>query len=248
MDFGRIFRNALKYPLDLKTFLPLFIVSLLLTIPSVTLMQIEYAYMFSGFTGTGFLTTLILLIISFLLSTLLVGLYVDNASYFPKRHPLKKSFAVAKKRFLPLLVNTMILSVIIFLPITVSTAVFISASSYAPSLVIAMLMLAAIVTLVLTFFTFLSQAFVVLGKAKPVDAIKKSYKTVKRCKLNAFAFLFFSFAVVMVLSLISSALPIFAGAYDYTGISYYIFEIIISTYSTLFIYAAIVGFYKSVKR
>ncbi len=226
MDFGKIFSVALKYPLDAKAFVLLFAVNVVFSLSSIQFLAVD----FSDTAVLENITTPFFAIIaaSVLATTLLMGLYTDNAEkYFRgKRETLAKSVIVANRKFPRLLATLILMGASIILPLLLALSG--AAGAFA----------GIALSIIVVFLVFLAPYSVVLTKNGVIGSFRDSYRVVVKNKLNWLIFLAIYFAINMAVSLASITLAL-AEASAITILA----ENAISTYVTLFGYSAFTNFY-----
>ncbi len=199
--YGEIFGNAFKYAFSFRRVLPFFILNVLLL--GVALFFIDNASMFIADIGynyyIGDLLYLMLGFIAFvfvysLVSLFFVGAIIDDAKHYPRKKNLSKSFAVAKKKYLSILLASILVAII---------------SSIAGYLPFIGWIASIAVTLV---FLFVLQ-FIIISNKRAIDSLKWSYKLFMKNKADVIIFwiflavIGFALLVVALVPIILSILP-----------------------------------------
>lgn len=259
MDFNRLFATALRYPLSVSVFIP--VIPLVLFFTYFTLERFLQWFPEPLYPATlvfGISATLIAKVVAYLAVYMLVAtpflvLYTNNAARFfarQKREPLGKSVAVVKQRSLGTLATGLLSSV----PITMLFTIL-SAFSMKPTNLTSLLLYGIVIIAVLLFEFFLGLAptIYVIDRPGVLKAVKSSFRTVRKNKLNMFMFwaagigLFFLILLPMIIvSLFYLALvsPLaFLNSDIFLAISAVPF-----IYFVLFLYAAYANFYLSTKK
>jgi hypothetical protein len=271
VDFNKIFSNSVRYPLRKDVFLLAFAVQLVFAVAG---------WFVTGYFGADIIAsegTIIpanimpfmvyivpITILGWIVNIYLIPAYMDNASHYhkAKKKGITESLDVSRKRFIPML----ILSLIYFLIIAacfgglVLTTMSLPAMETAEGLAMiaaggVWLLIGIFVFAVAAFFTYLSPAFCVLDKSSPLDSLKKSWNTVTRNKMNTLLFFALFFIIYMAVSL-GGSLPevvyyIFTA--QQTGLTmdafaFMLVRTLVTTYLVLFSMASLVSFYHSLKK
>jgi hypothetical protein len=271
VDFIKVFRASLRYPLRKDAYLIFFVIQIILGIAG---------WLVSGYLGGDivgpdgtlmmenmlpFMVYLLpLAIAGWVVMVFLLPAYMDNSAHFckGKRKAILESFEVSRKRFLPTLAVFVILGLILlacfggFILLVASVPIIFSPTGMMLTAVGTVWTIAGlIIGIIVAFTTFLSPVFCVLEKQKPLDSIKKSWKLVKKNKASTLIFFVIFFAVYLGIA-IAGALPeiIFAFFYDTpaalspAGFSLMVVRTAVNAYLMLFVLASLVSYYFGIKK
>lgn len=269
VNFSKLFGLSFRYPFHRDVYLLLFAVNMVFAIAGwfLTGYFIGDVTVFEDVTVMvnfiPFLTYAIpLTIAGWLVTIFLIPAYFDNVTHFHKgkRKALAESFAVSKKRFLPALAVFVILGLVV---LACLGGLILSAASvlYSPAdftlLMIGGLwsIIGIIVGVVFFFMTFLSPVFCVVEKARPLESIKKSWKTAGKNKVSTLLFLIILTALYIAVAIIGtipeSVFNVVSGtpqALSVAGFSFMLVRTVFNTYLALFAYSSLVSYYFSIKK
>ncbi|MCX6818318.1 MAG: hypothetical protein NTU57_05680 [Candidatus Aenigmarchaeota archaeon] len=271
VDFNKIFSNSVRYPLRKDVFLLAFAVQLVFAVAG---------WFVTGYFGADIIAsegTIIpanimpfmvyiipIAVLGWVVNIYLIPAYMDNASHYHKvkKKGITESLEVSRKRFIPML----ILSLIYFLIIAacfggmVLTTMALPVMETAEGLAMVAaggvwLLIGIVVFAVAAFFTYLSPAFCVLENASPLESLKKSWKTVAKNKMNTL--LFFALFIIVYISIsLGGSLPemlyyIFTTqqtGLTLDGFAFMLVRTLVTTYLALLSVASLVSFYHSLKK
>lgn len=253
MDFEKIFSKAIKYPLNLQVFVLLFAVNVALSYSGFYIAALANPAEITSLMTAG-INLMPVAIISILITTFIMGLYIDNAAkYFSDgRKSLAASLPAAKKRFLRLLGTYLLMTAILLIASVPLLAVvgFRSFLESSGSVLIGLVGMAIgfAVLFVAVFFVSLAPYIAVLGNAGVFCSIKGSVRAVGKNKRNMFIFWILYAIIAIGIGLLS--LPVTLNYVIGSGADhvFVILESLISTYTALFAYSAFAGFWLSVKK
>lgn len=270
VDFNKIFRLSLKYPVKKDAYLLLLAVQLIFG--AVT-------WFFSGYFGisglegsTPQLQEAITFMIYFLPLAVVGGLimvflwpaFIDNSSQFfgGKKKTILGSIDVSKKRFLPTLGVLAILGAVMLACFGGVILILLAQTAESSASTLALVALGglwfvagSIIGFIVLFMAFLSPFICVLEKNGPVESIKKSWKLVNKNKASTLIFGII-FSVIYIGIAIAGSFPEIAfGAFLGTpaalsaeSFGLFIIRTVINAYLTLFMLSAVTGFYHSIKK
>lgn len=269
VNFSKIFGLSFRYPFQRDVYLLLFAVNMVFAIAGWFL----NGYFIGDVTNLenlAFLDNFIpflayaipLTIAGWLVMIFLVPAYFDNATHFHqgKRKALAESFAVSKKRFLPVLAVFIILGLVVLA--CLGGLILSAASVFSSPIDFTLLMIGGlwsiigiIVGIVFVFMTFLSLVFCVVEKARPLESIKKSWKTAGKNKVNTLLFLIILIALYIAVAIIGtipeSVFNVVSGTpqvLSVTSFSFMLVRTVFNTYLALFAYSSLVSYYFSIKK
>jgi disulfide bond formation protein DsbB len=220
VDFSRIFRSSVRYPLGLRAYSLFFGVQLIFAIAG---------WLMTGYLGgeiwradgtlalenamTYVTYFMPLAIAGWVVMAFLTPAYIDNSAHFlkGKRKPVSDSFDVSRRRFLPMLGLMVVLGLVflacfggIFL-LAASASLMPLSEGLALAVAGAVWLLAGSIAAVIIFFMALLSPFIVaLEKDKPVAAIKKSWKLVGKNKANTLIFLVIFLVAYVAIAVVGS--------------------------------------------
>ena len=271
LDFSKVFGVSLRYPFERNAYLLFFAVNIVFaiggwfltgyfigdmtdleTIPALEQMIPFVAYV------------LPLVIASWLATLFLMPAYFENAAHFyrGKRKAISEGFALSKKRFVSMFALFLILGLIQlaclggFLLTLLSIPLLSSPEGLAILSAAAIWVIAGSVAgAVVIFTTFLSPVFCALEKAKPLEAIRKSWGAVLKNKANTLLFfvifIVMFFGITIIGSMPESVYYILAGQPSSLSVTSFLFMLLraaVSTYTSLFAYASLVSYYTGIKK
>lgn len=251
VDVGKVVKKAWSYPLNLKVFFSFFVVQLILLFAGLGLFgfaSVEVSNVFTVlFQAFGFM------VVVFLVDVFLLAVFIKdsfNHSKSKKYKPFDKVMGTAKARFLTLLVNALVLTIIFLGIVWGFLMMAIPAFLVSPVFGIVVMCIGMLLSFVFLFFTFLSPFFVVIDNKSVINALKESKKIISKNKLNTFIFLVVVIIIFYLLEIVSS-LPLFIaviGDESMAFIPYLVFSVLIKTYARLFLISSGTNFFKAVKK
>lgn len=226
VNFGKVFGNAFRYSFSLKRILPFFLLNLIvvgvLFVMLNNLMTIlpDITSVVGGLTPSlggimyFYLYLLIFFGIFYLIQLFFVGVIVHDAKSYPKKKRLSASFGIVKKKYLSILVASILVAIIV-------------------GIVSSIPILGVFLSLIFSWFFLFIVPFIVLGNKSAVDSIKESYKMFMKSKFDVFIYwlllIIFGLALVLVslipiaLSSVSLVYPLYQiyleGTIDLTAIT-----------------------------
>ncbi|MBI2076634.1 MAG: hypothetical protein HYT72_05305 [Candidatus Aenigmarchaeota archaeon] len=254
MDFEKIFSKAIKYPLNLQVFVLMFAVNAALSYSGFYIAALTNPSEITSLITVG-VNLIPVAIISILITTFFMGLYIDNAAkYFSGgRKSLAASLPAAKKRFLRLLGTYLLVTAILLLAAMPLIAVVglgsagLSASGNILT-VLAGMAIGFAVLFVAVFFVSLVPYIAVLGNAGVFGSIKASASVVRRNKLSMFIFWILYAIIAIGIGLLSLPVTFTYVIGSSADPIVLILESLISAYTTLFSYSAFANFWLSAKK
>lgn len=272
VDFGRIFSASFKYPLRKDAYLVIFAVQLIFAMLSWLITGLFAGELFTseGLPVPGNLIQVLIYVVpvwiaGFIATTFLMPMYMENASFFfkAKRKRLLETLETSKKRFIPLLVLTVVFGLIALACfgglLLVMAGTSLSETSPSNLALVAAgglwFLVGLVVGAIVIFMTSMSGFFCVLEKTKPIESLKKSWNLVGKNKLNTFIF-FVLLIIIYVAIAIIGALPesvfiILAGqpqTLSVPGFAFMVIRTIVYAYLFLFLVSAGTSYYLSIKK
>lgn len=275
MDFGKIFGPALRYPLNSKLFLILFLFSFCMILPVMIHMPTGVEQTLNVSELKAFFRLFVpLWIISFFVGNFLAAFFFDSASrYLPKMKygKLKDSFESAKKRYFSLLATQILFFIIVCFVFCVTFLIFGGFSLLTipftsltfggvPAIVslgiLLGLFIGVVTSVAAVFLLFLSPVVCVVDKLGPIDSLRRSFNLIKINKANTFVFgiilLIIIFSIGFVGVLPSMIYSLTTGnvvrGFNAGMILFTIIQLIFGVYTGLFNYSAQVNYYHSLKK
>lgn len=271
VDFNKVFRVSLKYPLKMDVYLTFFVIQIIFGIISWFLMGYVGGEIF-GPDGSPvmenivpFVTYLLpIAVAGWIVMVFLLPAYLDNSAHFTKgkRKPILESFEISKKRFLPTLAVFVIIGLVLlacFGGLILLVASVPIASSPEGLTLIAIggiwFIIGLVASIIVIFTTFLSPVFCVLEKQKPLESIKKSWKLVVKNKANTLVFFIIFFMAYMAIA-IAGSLPeivftLFYGqpaTLSLESFSLMAMRTIVNAYLVIFMLSSTVSYYLSISK
>ena len=261
MDFGNIFKKALKYPMNSNVYFFLLLINLIIFLTGIPVSSYEQQVLLGAQPPTliFYAVSLAFFIASTIVGIFLLGIYLHNAyEYYAKKkyENLADSVSPSKKGFFHLLAGLVIILALALMAFFIfgGFSVFLTLSDLLTDILVATGVIAAFVII---YFFSLAPDYVIVDKHNAASALMHSYQTVKKNKIGTLVFLVLAVIFAVAINFVG-AVPIIsyslvAGRYAISNLGqevlmlFSLFQLLFTTYATLFLYSSLSNFYSEVR-
>jgi len=261
MDFKNIFGKALKYPRNSNIYFFLLLVNVIVFLARIPVSEYEtqVALGLQPANPMFYILSLGFAIANLIISVFIIGFYLHNShGYYTKKKygNLADSVSPSKKGFFHLLGSLIIIIALAVMAFFIFGGF--SAFIYLPETISILLLITGIIAAcIIVYLFFLAPAYATIETKNAASALVSSYHTVKKNKISTLIFLVLAILIAVAINFVG-AVPIISyslivGPYAISSLGqgplmlFSFFQLLFTTYATLFLYSSLSNFYSEVR-